>query len=109
MKTALFAGDPNWGRFCMAIGRAGVADLDQRQVSLFLDEVQVAAGGLIAPAYTEQAGAAVMAKDEFTVRVLLNRGQAAETVWTSDFSLRLRPHQRRIPNLTAGTRLQMTP
>ena len=86
VKTALFAGDPNWGRFCMAIGRAGVADLDQRQVSLFLDEVQVAAGGLIAPAYTEQAGAAVMAKDEFTVRVLLNRGQAAETVWTSDFS-----------------------
>ena len=86
VKTALFAGDPNWGRFCMAIGRAGVADLDQLQVSLFLDEVQVAAGGLIAPAYTEQAGAAVMAKDEFTVRVLLNRGQAAETVWTSDFS-----------------------
>ena len=86
VKTALFAGDPNWGRFCMAIGRAGVADLDQRQVSLFLDEVQVAARGLIAPAYTEQAGAAVMAKDEFTVRVLLNRGQAAETVWTSDFS-----------------------
>ena len=86
VKTALFAGDPNWGRFCMAIGRAGVADLDQRQVSLFLDEVQVAAGGLITPSYTEQAGAAVMAKDEFTVRVLLNRGQAAETVWTSDFS-----------------------
>lgn len=86
VKTALFAGDPNWGRFCMAIGRAGVADLEQRQVSLFLDEVQVAARGLIAPAYTEKAGAAVMAKDEFTVRVLLNRGQAAETVWTSDFS-----------------------
>ena len=86
VKTALFAGDPNWGRFCMAIGRAGIADLDQHEVSLFLDDVQVAASGLMVPSYTEEAGAAVMAKDEFTVRVLLNRGQAAETVWTSDFS-----------------------
>src|SRR5690606_3588769 len=26
IKTAVFAGDPNWGRFCMAIGRSGIAD-----------------------------------------------------------------------------------
>ena len=86
VKTALFAGDPNWGRFCMAIGRAGVAGLDPEAVSLHLDDVQVAGGGLVVPTYTEEAGAAVMAKHEFTVRVQLGRGTAAQTVWTSDLS-----------------------
>ncbi len=86
IKTALFASDPNWGRFCMAIGRAGVKDLDPSRVSLHLDEVCVAERGMIASTYTEEAGARVMAKDEITVRVDLGRGKAAETVWTCDFS-----------------------
>ena len=34
VKTALFAGDANWGRFCMAIGRAKVAQLDASKVAL---------------------------------------------------------------------------
>ena len=86
VKTALFAGDPNWGRFCMAIGRAGVHALQPETVSLYLDDVCVAKAGLVVESYTEEAGAEVMAKDEFTVRVLLGRGSAVETVWTSDFS-----------------------
>ncbi len=86
VKTAIFAGDPNWGRFCMAIGRAGVPGLDPDAVGLYLDDVCVARGGLVADEYTEAAGAAVMAKDEFTVRVTLGQGPAAETVWTTDLS-----------------------
>ena len=86
VKTALFAGDPNWGRFCMAIGRAGLEDLDPAGVSLHLDEVCVAHGGLVASSYTEEQGAEVMAGDEFTVRIDLGRGDCAETVWTSDLS-----------------------
>lgn len=86
VKTALFAGDPNWGRFCMAIGRAGLKDLDTTGVSLHLDEVCVADGGLVAGSYTEAQGADVMARDEFTVRIDLGRGDCAETVWTSDLS-----------------------
>ena len=86
VKTALFAGDPNWGRFCMAIGRAGLKDLDTTGVSLHLDEVCVADGGLVAGSYTEAKGAEVMARDEFTVRIDLGRGDCAETVWTSDLS-----------------------
>ena len=86
VKTALFAEDPNWGRFCMAIGRAGVAGLDQHAVSLYIDELCIARHGLAAADYTEAAGTAAMAKDEFTVRVLLGRGDAADTVWTTDLS-----------------------
>jgi glutamate N-acetyltransferase / amino-acid N-acetyltransferase len=86
IKTAMFASDPNWGRFCMAIGRSGIADLDPARVALFLNDVCIARGGMIAQDYTEQAGAAVMARSEFTVRVELGRGAAAETVWTCDLS-----------------------
>lgn len=86
VKTALFAGDANWGRFCMAIGRAQVAKLDANRVSLWLDKVQVASGGLMADDYTEDAGASVLAQDEFRVMIDLGRGDATETVWTTDLS-----------------------
>jgi glutamate N-acetyltransferase/amino-acid N-acetyltransferase len=86
VKTAMFAGDANWGRFCAAIGRAGIGDLDVSRVDLWLDDVCVARGGLMDTAYTEAAGAAVMARSEYTVRVDLGRGSAEDTVWTSDLS-----------------------
>lgn len=86
VKTALFAGDANWGRFCMAIGRAQVPSLDERQVSLWLDDVQVAAQGMMSEDYTEAAGASVLAQDEFNVRIDLGRGGAVETIWTTDLS-----------------------
>jgi glutamate N-acetyltransferase/amino-acid N-acetyltransferase len=86
VKTALFAGDANWGRFCMAIGRAEVAELDPSRVSLWLDEVQVASGGIMSDDYTEDAGASVLAQDEFRVLIDLGRGDASQTVWTTDLS-----------------------
>jgi len=86
IKTAMFASDPNWGRFCMAIGRAGIEDLQTERVALFLDDVCVARGGMIASEYTEQDGARVMSQDEFTVRIELGRGDSQETIWTCDFS-----------------------
>ncbi|MSQ92820.1 MAG: bifunctional ornithine acetyltransferase/N-acetylglutamate synthase, partial [Gammaproteobacteria bacterium] len=86
VKTAMFAGDANWGRFCMAIGRAGIADLDPSGVDLYLDLVCVARGGLMDAGYTEAAGAAVMAQSEYCVRIDLGRGGEEDTVWTSDLS-----------------------
>ena len=69
LKTALFASDPNWGRLAMAIGRAPVAGLDASRVGVWFDDVQVMRDGLVDPAYTEEAGAAVLARDEFEIRV----------------------------------------
>ncbi len=86
VKTALFASDPNWGRFCMAIGRSGIKDLDTRTVSLHIGGVCVAKEGMIAPTYTEEQGALAMAADEIVVKVDLGRGKSAETVWTCDLS-----------------------
>lgn len=86
VKTAVFAGDANWGRFCMAIGRAKVAELDADKVSLWLDGVQVAESGLMSSSYTEEAGSEVLAQEEFEVRIDLGRGRAQQTIWTTDLS-----------------------
>ena len=86
VKTAFFASDPNLGRILAAVGYAGIADLDQGGIDLYLDDVHVAAGGGRNPAYREEDGQRVMKQSEITVRVLLGRGSAADTVWTCDFS-----------------------
>ncbi len=86
VKTALFASDANWGRIAMAIGKAGLKDLDVRGVSIMLDDVQVIVGGEPHPDYAEAKGAAVVAQEAFTIGVALGRGDAELTVWTCDFS-----------------------
>ena len=86
VKTAFFASDPNLGRILAAIGYAGVSDLDTSLVNLYLGDVLVASNGARDPAYRDAAGAAVMKAAEITVRVVLNRGSAAATLWTCDFS-----------------------
>ncbi|MBM3368771.1 MAG: bifunctional glutamate N-acetyltransferase/amino-acid acetyltransferase ArgJ [Betaproteobacteria bacterium] len=86
VKTALFASDPNLGRILAAVGYAGIADLDTAKVGLYLDDVLVAKGGARHAGYREAQGAAVMKQAEITIRILLNRGRAAATVWTCDFS-----------------------
>jgi len=86
VKTAFFASDPNWGRILAAVGRAGLRDLDINRVSLYLDEVCIASYGGRDPSYTEEAGRRVMQRDEIRMRILLGRGEAAETVWTTDLS-----------------------
>ncbi len=86
VKTAFYASDPNLGRILAAVGYAGIADLDQTGIDLFLDDVHVAVKGGRNPAYREEDGQRVMKQSEITVRVNLGRGEASETVWTCDFS-----------------------
>ena len=86
VKTAFFASDPNLGRILAAVGYAGIADLDQSLIDLFLDEVHVVHRGGRRAEYREEDGARVMKQPEITVRVNLHRGSAQATVWTCDFS-----------------------
>ncbi len=86
VKTAFFASDPNFGRILAAVGYAGIDDLDQGLIDLFLDDVHVAVNGGRHPAYREEQGQAVMRQSEITVRVHLHRGNADATVWTCDLS-----------------------
>jgi len=86
VKTAFFASDPNLGRILAAVGYAGIADLDQTGIDLYLDDVHVAVKGGRNPDYREEEGQRVMKQSEITVRVVLGRGQASDTVWTCDLS-----------------------
>ncbi|MBF6630081.1 MAG: bifunctional glutamate N-acetyltransferase/amino-acid acetyltransferase ArgJ [Comamonas sp.] len=86
VKTAFFASDPNLGRILAAVGYAGIDDLDQTKIGLFLDDVHVVVDGGRNPSYQEADGQRVMKQQEITVRVDLGRGSASQTVWTCDFS-----------------------
>ena len=86
VKTAFFASDPNLGRILAAVGYAGIDDLDQTKIDLYLDDVHVAVNGGRNPSYREEDGQRVMKQAEITVRVNLGRGSASDTVWTCDLS-----------------------
>ena len=86
VKTAFFASDPNLGRILAAVGYAGIDDLDQTRIDLYLDDVHVARQGGRHPDYREEQGQRVMKQSEITVRVDLHRGSAASEVWTCDLS-----------------------
>jgi glutamate N-acetyltransferase/amino-acid N-acetyltransferase len=86
VKTAFYASDPNLGRILAAVGYAGITYLDQTGIDLYLDDVHVARQGGRHPDYREEDGQRVMKQAEITVRVVLGRGSASDTVWTCDFS-----------------------
>ena len=86
VKTAFFASDPNLGRILAAVGYAGIGDLDQALIDLFLDDVHVVTRGGRHPNYSEEQGQRVMKQAEITIRVDLHRGPAHTMVWTCDLS-----------------------
>ncbi|KKW68672.1 ornithine acetyltransferase [Lampropedia cohaerens] len=86
VKTAFFASDPNLGRILAAVGYAGIADLDQNRIALYLGDVHVVQDGGRRPEYREEDGQRVMQQSDITIRVDLGRGAAEDTVWTCDLS-----------------------
>jgi glutamate N-acetyltransferase/amino-acid N-acetyltransferase len=82
VKTALYGGDPNWGRIIQAVGAAmpGTAPLP---VDIAIEGVQVCARGGVVP-HDAQALAGAVARDEVDYEISLP-GEGAETeVFFSD-------------------------
>ncbi|WLD58984.1 bifunctional glutamate N-acetyltransferase/amino-acid acetyltransferase ArgJ [Salinispirillum sp. LH 10-3-1] len=86
VKTAMSASDANWGRILAAVGRAPVAPFDLQGIDIYLDDVLLVKHGEKATGYEEAQGAAVFAKDTFTIHIHMGCGTATETVWTTDLS-----------------------
>ena len=84
VKTALYGGDANWGRVLAAAGRSGVA-LDVSRVDIYLGDVWVAERGCVRE-YDESLATAAFTRDTVLVRVNLNAGSAAASIWTCDLS-----------------------
>lgn len=86
VKTAFYASDPNLGRILAAVGYAGIADLNQHDIELYLDDVHVVTHGGRHTGYSEADGQRVMKQSEIGIRVQLGRGTAEHEVWTCDLS-----------------------
>jgi len=86
VKTAFFAGDPNWGRILAAVGRAGIEKLDIDALTIWLNEVCIVRNGGRASDYSESAGQSAMSEDEITVRINLARGDCQQRVLSCDLS-----------------------
>jgi glutamate N-acetyltransferase/amino-acid N-acetyltransferase len=86
VKTALFGQDPNWGRILAAVGRAPVDEFDLSKVEIYLDDICIVKNGERDKWYTEEDGARVMQRDEITIGINMNLGDAEIEVLTSDLS-----------------------
>jgi glutamate N-acetyltransferase/amino-acid N-acetyltransferase len=85
VKTALSAGDPNWGRIVAAVGRAG-EKADRDRLSISIGGIQIAAGGGPAPDYDEAPVAEYMKGREITIALDIGIGNGKATVWTCDLT-----------------------
>jgi glutamate N-acetyltransferase/amino-acid N-acetyltransferase len=87
VKTAIAAGDANWGRIVMAVGRAGeAADRDRLRVSI--GGTLIAAAGTLVDGYDETPVAKHMAGREIVIEVDIGLGRGKATVWTCDLTHR---------------------
>ncbi|HVS16037.1 MAG TPA: bifunctional glutamate N-acetyltransferase/amino-acid acetyltransferase ArgJ [Thermoanaerobaculia bacterium] len=84
VKTAFSAGEPNWGRILMAVGRAGAA-IDPDRVSVRIGGLSIVERGVGAGTDPETLRAA-MSRPEAEVAIDLGIGAGSFTVWTCDLS-----------------------
>jgi glutamate N-acetyltransferase/amino-acid N-acetyltransferase len=87
VKTALSAGDANWGRIVMAVGKAG-EKADRDKLKIWVGGIKIAEKGGPVPGYDETPVAAHMKGREISIAVDLGVGKATATVWTCDLTHR---------------------
>jgi glutamate N-acetyltransferase / amino-acid N-acetyltransferase len=85
VKTAIAAGDANWGRIVMAVGRAG-EKADRDRLSIAVGGIQIALEGAPVPGYNEGPVAEHMKGREIQIVVDLGIGPGRATVWTCDLT-----------------------
>jgi glutamate N-acetyltransferase / amino-acid N-acetyltransferase len=83
VKTALYGGDPNWGRIIAALGRSG-ARFSIRKVSLSAGNVTLVRNGEPA-AHREKDAARVFSRERVPLRVDLGNGNARAVILSCDF------------------------
>ncbi len=87
VKTALAAGDANWGRIVMAVGKSGEA-ADRDKLAISIGGVRIAEKGGPVPGYDETPVTAHMKGREIEIDIDLGLGRGKATVWTCDLTHR---------------------
>lgn len=84
VKTALFGGDPNWGRIVCAIGYSGVP-VDPDKIDIFFGDIQAVKQGAPSGVSDEEC-ASRLKEREIVLTIGLNQGGCECNFWTCDFS-----------------------
>lgn len=83
VKTAIFGGDPNWGRIVSAAGYAGV-NFEEQELSLWLGDMELYRAGEPLPFDPGTASAYLKANREIPLRLRFARGTGRCTFYTCD-------------------------
>ncbi|MFO8102203.1 MAG: bifunctional glutamate N-acetyltransferase/amino-acid acetyltransferase ArgJ [Dehalococcoidia bacterium] len=84
VKTAVYGGDPNWGRVMAAVGRSG-AEVEELKIDLYLNELCLVRAGCPV-AYDKSEAEELMSYEEILFRMDLNLGDGEATAWGCDFT-----------------------
>lgn len=85
VKTALAAGDANWGRIVMAAGKAG-EPVDQESLAIWFGGLKVAEAGARASGYDEAAASEICGAEEIKICVDVGVGDGTARVYTCDLT-----------------------
>ncbi|HEX2115880.1 MAG TPA: bifunctional glutamate N-acetyltransferase/amino-acid acetyltransferase ArgJ [Alphaproteobacteria bacterium] len=85
VKTAIAAGDANWGRIVAAVGRAG-EKANRDKLVIKIGGVPITYKGEVVPGYDEAPVARHMQGRDIVIDVDVGVGRAKATVWTCDLT-----------------------
>ncbi len=85
VKTAIAAGDANWGRIVMAVGKAG-EPVERDRLSIRFGDHLVARDGARSPEYSEKVATAAVSGQKVHIRVDVGVGRGEARVWTCDLT-----------------------
>ena len=86
VKTALFAGDANWGRIIMALGKID-EDINFSKLNLYIGDILIVKDGEVNPDYTEDKKIlSYMKNHAIKITIDLNIGDSSATVFGCDLS-----------------------
>jgi glutamate N-acetyltransferase/amino-acid N-acetyltransferase len=85
VKTAFYGQDPNWGRIMAALGRSEIR-MDEKSVSIWIDNAQIVEGGLGMGLDHEKRAAERMKNREFSLTIDLHMGGHESHITTCDLT-----------------------
>ncbi len=85
VKTAFYGQDPNWGRIMGALGRSDI-QMQEDMVNIWVNDIQIVAGGLGKGVSAEKAAAEHMKDKSFVLTVDLQQGNHEDRIITCDLT-----------------------
>ncbi len=83
VKTAIYGGDPNWGRFVMAVGKVFDEPIPYEKLQIYLGGIAVKGADV---ATKSKIANYLKSEEEILIRVSLGAGQIKKTFWSCDLT-----------------------